>query len=193
MATLMFTPAWRRTAPAEKPEFRRGCFKSARATSATSKSVMVRLTPRKDSMTGRRSSRTWSNAPASTSRTRKKWGTLVQLWVVRSAMRRATELSGSGSAGEAADFAAAASTSSEVTVPSGPLPRKPPMSTPFSAASRRALGEILALFSLLNSGAVVLPPAMPALAGAPAGRVADSGAGVSGGIGSPWATIQAMV
>ena len=72
--------------------FIRGCFRSARPTAATRRSVCVMRTPCDFSIVGSNASRAALSAVASTSRVRKKCGTEVQLWVVRSAMRRAIEL-----------------------------------------------------------------------------------------------------
>src|SRR5579872_6436000 len=90
------------------------------------------------------------SALASISRLKKKWGTVVQLCVVRSAMMRPIELWTSMFLDLAADVAAvgadAAACTSEARIsPSAPEPRTLAKSTPNSLARRRALGEILAL------------------------------------------------
>src|ERR1700680_888782 len=94
-------------------------------------------------------SRASTSAPASRSRTTKKWGTVVQLWVVRSAISRPIELGVSTPLGAdvVADedklFDLAAAKTSEARIsPPDPDPRTLVMSTPCSLASRRALGEI---------------------------------------------------
>src|SRR5215204_7133444 len=80
----------------------RGWICSARATAATMKSVCVTFTPCDFSTIGIHRSRVALSAVASTSRVTKKCGTVVQLWVVRSAMMRPMELTASGGPDEAA-------------------------------------------------------------------------------------------
>ena len=70
----------------------RGNCRSDRATAATIRSVCVTLTPCDRSITGMRRSRAPLRPVASTSRIRKKCGTVVQLCVVRSAMMRPIEV-----------------------------------------------------------------------------------------------------
>src|SRR5258708_36371845 len=70
--------------------FTRGCLSRPLATSATNKSLWVRRRP--GVCFWAMDSRAALSAPASTSRVTKKCGTDVQLWVVRSAMRRPIEL-----------------------------------------------------------------------------------------------------
>src|SRR5256886_1370473 len=106
--------------------FIRECFTKIFANSAINKSVIVGAAPRDFSISWL--IRFWAaiSSPQSTYRTRKKCGTLVQLCVVRSAISRATWLSGStpAGAGAAAPFPSAKlCTSSDVIVPSGPVPR----------------------------------------------------------------------
>src|ERR1700722_15335801 len=100
-------------------------------------------------MAGPRIARTRFNPPASTSRTTKKWGTVVQLCVVRSAISRPMELglsislfSDAAAGGEELFVPAAAKTSEARISPPGPDPCKGVMSTPCSLARRRAFGEI---------------------------------------------------
>ena len=80
------------------------------------------------------------------SRTRKKCGTVVQLCVVRSAIRRAMALSAAGACGGLREarlrLRGALRHLRRVIVPSGPVPRTLLRSTPCSSAMRRALGEI---------------------------------------------------
>src|ERR1700730_17920706 len=71
--------------------FTRGCLSRTLATSATIKSVWVRRRPGVCFWAMATGSRAALSAPASTSRVTKKCGTDVQLWVVRSAMRRPIE------------------------------------------------------------------------------------------------------
>src|SRR5436309_16081661 len=115
MATLILMLEFRRMAPLSHVAFTLGCLVRTLATSATRRSVCVTVL---DPNVSRRSIK----PRASTSHTRKKWGTRVQLWVVRSAINRATALSLEGAAaGVAAGGASAAlRTSLLVVAPSGP-------------------------------------------------------------------------
>lgn len=97
-------------------------------------------------MIGASSSLACRSALASTSRTTKKCGTLVQLCVVFSAMSRAVVLNEgpmAAVAGLACVFCKAAVTSDARISPPGPDPRKLERCTPCSAARRRAFGDIL--------------------------------------------------
>src|SRR5260370_40054119 len=76
--------------PALQLAFTGGCLSRTLATSATNKSLWVRRRP--GVCFWAMDSRAALSAPASTSRVTKKCGTDVQLWVVRSAMRRPIEL-----------------------------------------------------------------------------------------------------
>ena len=134
------------------------------------------FTPPVRSIAGPSFARTATSALPSTSRVTKKCGTVVQLCVVRSAIRRPIELSdsprvaetpsagraaaaagaetgGAGAAGAALALFAAACTSSATISPSGPDPRRRLTSTPSSFASRRAFGEIGAGPDEATSGA----------------------------------------
>src|SRR6202795_3363191 len=130
IATLILMSGFGRILSPVQLEFIRGCFSSTRASSPISRSVIVGAVP---------AALPWLNffcasisAPASTLCTRKKCGTLVQLCVVRSAISRANWLSGSCASATEAEVAgatapaplafAAACTSSDVIVPSGPVP-----------------------------------------------------------------------
>src|SRR5208337_77675 len=132
----------------------------------------------------------------------KKCGTVVQLCVVRSAIKRPRVVGTSRltvcavrSARLEAAGAAAACTSDARISPPGPVPRTVAISIPSSFARRRAFGEILALCvgdgsetpAAAGTGAAVLlcDPARAVCA-----LAADS---FSAGGFSPGATIQAIV
>ena len=141
----MFTSAFVRMPFAVQLALTRGCRASTRATNATSKSLCVIRRPSFSTCTAI-FSRASFNAPASTSRTTKKCGTVVQLWAVRSAIKRPIALIIVPGSGKAAAFApeAAVSMSEARISPPAPEPRTCPKSTFSSFASRRALGEIFA-------------------------------------------------
>src|ERR1700680_5242242 len=71
--------------------FIRGCLSRTLGTSATSKAVWITRRPGLCFWAMATDSRAALSAPASTSRVTKKCGTDVQLWVVRSAIRRPIE------------------------------------------------------------------------------------------------------
>src|ERR1700722_8366988 len=155
---LMSGLAW--TALPFQVEFRSGWRSSARATKATRQSVTLTDTDLVLFFF-------WysSRAPALASRTTKKCGTFVQDCVVRSAMMRAMVLSGCAAFATTGDADAAvvplnvslaASTSSVVMLPSGPVPLIWLMSTPCSLARRRAFGESLTGSAEVASGDLVL-------------------------------------
>src|SRR5579862_3258024 len=113
----------------------RGWRIKTRDTIAVSKSVVVILTAEL-TLDERRFSRAESKALASTSRTRKKCGAVVQLFAVRSA---------EGASGVSDGTFAAASTSDRRISPSWPEPRTLFRFTFNSPAIRRAFGEIFGL------------------------------------------------
>src|SRR6202166_4141360 len=181
-----------------KLEFRRGCLSSTREVSATRRSVCVMRTLCVRSMSPTIFSRYALSAVASISRVTKKWGTVVQLWVVRSAMRRPRVVGTS----RFADFAGAealeamgvaAAWISEARIsPLGPEPRRPARSTPNSLARRRAFGEILALAAADDSGTLeATGAAWDSVFPRAAGAAAPDSCSVGGF--SPGAMIQAMV
>src|ERR1700724_884200 len=120
-------------------EFTRGCFWRTRATTAISRSVCVSFTPCNFSVSAPRFCLASFRAPASTSRVTKKWGTVVQLCVVRSAISRAIGLPVSTAAGDGAALDSAAARMSEARIsPPAPDPRTSARLTPRSLARRRA-------------------------------------------------------
>ena len=183
--------------------FIRGCLASARATSAISKSVIVRTVPCDFPALSLTSFCASSNLLASTSRTKKKCGTVVQLSVVRSAVSRATwpGLSSPGAAArvmeagttalESANFC----TSSAVIAPSGPVPGTIAKSTPNSFARRRAFGEICggALATVVFAAAAAWTAARVCCGTPPIERAAGRAAATFTGGCSPGATSHAMV
>ena len=115
---------------------RRGCSRSVFAAAATMASVYDAPAALRFSLA----------AVISTSREMENCGCSRTLLVMRSPMAFRMRESGSlfsreGATGEAAADEAAASTSSRVTRPPGPLPRSCPMSTPSSCARLRAAGD----------------------------------------------------
>src|ERR1700688_4646634 len=186
-----------------------GCFVRARATAAISRSVMVSFAPLDFSTVGPSRLCAAINSRQSTSRVKKKCGTVVQLCVIRSAISRAIWLSDSPAcapddeAGDAVDevgadfFAfAAACTSSAVIVPSGPLPLKPPVSTANSFASRRAFGEIcddVCVAAVADAAPLAAADAARSAAGATLVALAEGAAtAFSAGAFSPAATSHAI-
>src|SRR5579859_7862886 len=139
------------------------------------------------------------SAVASKRRLTKKCGTVVQLWVVRSAMMRprddGTSMLRDFLSGGAAGAVAEACTSEARISPPGPEPCTFTISTPSSLARRRALGEIFALdvevgdetgAATVAAGVVSVFACKPALA-------AGALAALSTGTCSPGATIHAIV
>ena len=183
---------WRIPCPAQL-EFIRGCRRSTRATSATSKSVCVTRTPAVLSADALNFSRASTNGAASISRTTKKCGTVVQLCVVRSAIKRATELNGlsSDAAGSSFELDSAKARMSDARIsPSAPVPRARAISTLCSRARRLAFGEI---FALPDCGSEGVGAERPGCVRAAATALTESREESSFGRASPGEIIQAIV
>src|SRR5215472_11935433 len=163
--------------PSQRP-FTSGCRGRHAAVSRTRRSVTVTLGSPRAALACQLHRR-----PASTSRSRKKWGTEAQLSAVRRAMLDQIPLREAGSA--------ARPTSAALTAPPGPLPATPARSTPASAARRLASGLAATLPALTGEGALDMAGGEDAGTCRPAGgcTAATAGAGPPGV--SPAATITA--